>query len=491
MRSFTIYLRSHPYIIAISLIAIIQISIILIYDFNGYFGQDSYEYLKTTRELITFYKGGILPSYSVFPGMYPFICSLIGLVIPNTLFVLQFVSILSLLISYILLRKIAIMIYKTDNNIDVYLFSFFALSPYILRFGIISMNDLSGIVLWLTTLYLSLLFQSRGKLKFLLFACLFGGFAVMTRYTAIVILLMPAVICIRQILKQKKYHYFLIALLFFSLGSLPDYLLRGRFFFWELKNNGNAFPYFYFVDQYSISNVFKRDFHNLDGWQNYRFPNIIHVMQVFIHPAFIFVGTLFLIFIRKKYLLIKELQLALLTTLIYLLFLAGNAYQSNRYLMFVLPLILLFYYGAFLEITSRINFRNSKKILIILIICSIQLFLFIYSFKTTLEMNRNEKAITRDISKLPEGSTIYSFSINGALTAYIPTINIYDIYLNKVEDLSINNGYFLFNYESFSKQFEGLLPMENYQFINSNYKLKTVSKFENGWEIYQIISLTK
>ncbi len=302
---------------------------------------------------------------------------------------------------------------------------------------------------------------------------------------------MPAVICIKQILKQKKYHYFLIALLFFSLGSLPDYLLRGRFFFWELKNNGNAFPYFYFVDQYSISNVFKRDFQNLDGLQNYQYPNIIHVMQVFIHPAFIFVGTLFLIFIRKKYLLIKELQLALLTTLIYLLFLAGNAYQSNRYLMFVLPLILLFYYGAFLEITSRINFQNSKKILIILMVCSIQLFLFIYSFKATLEMNRNEKAITRDISKLPEGSTIYTFSINGALTAYIPTINIYDIYLNKVEDLSINNGYFLFNYESFSKQFEGLLPMENYQFINSNYELKTVSKFENGWEIYQIISLTK
>ena len=95
MKVLYLYIKSHPYLIAMGAITIIQITIILIYQFNGYFGQDSYEYLKTTRELIVFYKGGILPSYSVFPGMYPFICSLFGLLIPDLLFVLQFVSIIS------------------------------------------------------------------------------------------------------------------------------------------------------------------------------------------------------------------------------------------------------------------------------------------------------------------------------------------------------------------------------------------------------------
>jgi len=486
MRFFNFYIRSHPYLIAIFLIAIIQTAIILIYPFNGYFGQDSYEYLKTTREFNAYYKTGVLPSYSVFPGLYPFICSLFVLIIPNTLFVLQFVSILCLIASYLLLREIIIMIYKKDKYIDIYLFLFFSLSPYILRFSIISMSDLTGIFLWLMALYFSLLFQQKAKVTSLICACLFGGFAVMTRYTAIVILIMPAFICVMEILKQKKYTLFPVAFLFFLLGSLPDYLLKGRFFFWDINESSSAFSYFYFLDQYSIFNFFKKDFNNLDGWQHYQFPNIIYVFQIFIHPAFIFIGSIFLIFFRKKLFILKEVKISLLTIVIYLIFLAGNAYQSDRYLMFALPLVLIFYYGIFLEIISRIKLTFKKILFITSVLCGLQLALFIYSFRATISMNRNEKSIAETVSTLPLESTVYTFSIDGALKAYQPNVKIFDIYLNKLVDSTINNGYLLFNYEAFSKQFANLSPMQNYQYLESHYTLRSEKKFENGWELFHI-----
>lgn len=486
MKALFLYLKLHQYWIALFAISIIQISIILIYQFNGYFGQDSYEYLKTTRELIQYYKGGPLPTYSVFPGMYPFICSLIGLLIPDTLFVLQFVSLIALMVSYILLRKIILMIYKTDKYLDIYLFLFFALSPYILRFSIISMSDITGIVLWLTALYFSLQFQLKGRINSLLFACLFSGFAIMTRYPAVVILIMPAVICIRQILKQKKYHLFVIGVVFFLLGSLPDYFLKGRFFFWDITGNESTFSYFYFLDQYSISNFFRRDFYNLDGWQHYKYPNIVYVFQIFVHPAFIFTGLLFILFARKKQFAQKEQQLTLLTIILYLCFLAGNAYQSDRYLMFVLPLLLVFYYASFLEILNKFEFTNKKLFLFIFMITAIQLALFIYSFRVTLEMNKNEKNIADTISSLPKGVMVYTFSIDGAIKAYYPEVKIFDIYTNSLTDSTIQNGYLLFNYEAFSNQFTDLNPMENYQFLHSHYTLQSEKKFENGWELFQI-----
>ena len=486
MRSLYYYIRSNPLIIALSAIAIIQIVILLTYRFNGFFGQDSYEYLKTTRELITFYKGGETPSFSVFPGMYPFICSLFGLIIPDTLFVLQLVSLISLLLSFILLRAIIQLIYKNNKYIDVYLFLFFALSPYILRFSIISMSDLTGIALYLSAIYFSLKFQQSGKVYYLLFAGLFGGFSVMTRYPAIVIIMIPAVICMYTIIKNKRYWLIPPALILFLSGSLPDLLLRERFFFWDVSETSPAFPYFYFLDQYSLANFLKKDFYNLDGWQHYSYPNIIHVFQNFIHPAFIFAGFLFIVFFRKKYFGIYEIKLLTVIILLYAIFLAGNAYQSNRYLMFSLPLILILYYGPFLEIISRYRFTTPQQIFLIFLFSGMQLSLFIYSFRATNQMNRSDKTMAESVSALPENAVIYTFSIDGALKTYAPDVKIFDIYTNLIKDSTITNGYLLFNYKTFSTQFTDLPPMQNYQYLQTHFELQEIKQFESGWMLYAI-----
>ena len=95
--------------------------------------------------------------------------------------------------------------------------------------------------------------------------------------------------------------------------------------------------------------------------------------------------------------------------------------------MFVLPLLLVFYYASFLEILNKFEFTNKKLFLFIFMITAIQLALFIYSFRVTLEMNKNEKNIADTISSLPKGVMVYTFSIDGAIKAYYPEVKIFDI----------------------------------------------------------------
>ncbi len=478
-------LKKYPYWFAFLAILILQSCIILITGFNGYFGQDSYEYLKTTREIHAYYLGGSKPTYSVFPGMYAIVCSLFMFVFPNAILLLQVVSMLSLFFVFYFLRKVLILLFDKDKYIDAYLFLFLVLSPYLLRFSIISMSDMFGIALWVASLYFALKFQKLLGVKYLLLCVLFAGASVMTRYTAIIVVIPIAFICLQTLIKNKKIILLFPAFIVFVLSSLPDFILRQRLFFWDFSNSTPAFSYFYFLDQYHLSNFFKRDFYNLDGWQHYAVPNIIYVFEIFIHPAFIFVGTLFLVFVNKERLKNTNIQFIIGGIIFYLLFLAGNAYQGDRYLMFVLPYVLILYYPVFLYIINKFEFVLRFKYVLFWGILVVQLGLFFYSFKVILQTNRNEQEIGKYMAELPQNIAIFTFSLDGPLHMYNDEVKIFDIYSNVISN-SISEGYLLFNYSAFSEQFEGLNPMLNYRYLESNYSLKAVKEFDLGWKLYSI-----
>ena len=57
--------------------------------FNGLYGQDAYEYLRYTGRLTLFFQKGVNPGEFFWPVGYPFIASLLNLIINNGTIALQ------------------------------------------------------------------------------------------------------------------------------------------------------------------------------------------------------------------------------------------------------------------------------------------------------------------------------------------------------------------------------------------------------------------
>lgn len=478
-------IQKRPIFSFIIVAVLLQILLIVYYGFNGFFGQDSYEYLSITRSLNQYYSTGIKPEYTVYPIMYPLVCSIVNGVIPDTMFAMQLVSMISLLAAGILLVKIIRLLTPTHEYAGLFTLLFFIASPYALRFGILAMSDMFCIALWLTTFYYSLLFSNHLKQRHLYLAVFFASMCITTRYPAVIMLLLPAWISLKTIIGTKKYLLVVIAIGFILLPLLPDFIIRDRLVFWNISGEGPAFSYDFFAHQFSLSNLFQRNFHNIDGWQHYDTPNIIFGFYQFFHPAFIFCGGIFLILLLSKGMRHAYTIPLLITIMLYTLFIGCNPYQNNRYLLFTLPAVLCCYYLPFQHLINRFSKSARAIYFAAIVIFSLQIFLFSISFRPILAANKNEFKIATFISE-NEALPVYTMGIDGAISAYNPDISIINLFNTQVNSDSIETGYVVFNLVQFSDQFEGLLPMTNFTRMQESGRMHEMAAFEDGWIVYRI-----
>lgn len=478
-------LRTKPLFFLITVAVILQTVLLFYYNFNGYFGQDSYEYLRITRNISLFYKTGITPDYTVYPIIYPIVCSLVNIVIPDTMLAMQLVSMLSFCIAIVFMWRILKLLYKDIHLAPIFILLFFLLSPYLLRFSLIAMSDIFCLSLWLITLYFSLQYENSNRIQHLLAAAMFAGFAILTRYPAAVMVLLPVWICTKTILRSKKYHYFFYVLVAALLCTLPDLIIRQRFIFWNIGDTGPTFSYDFFSNQFSVANLFKRDFYNIDGWQHYATPNIVFGLFAFIHPAFIFCGVLFLPFLFYKNNRSRYTLPLLIVIILYLLFIGCNPYQNNRYLMFVLPAVLFVYYLPFVNFINKINLSPRIQTGATIGVILVQMFLFTMSFRAIIQMNQTEKTIARYVGNLP-ALPVYTIGIDGALLAYNPNMEIINLYNTTINNENKQSGYLLIQPEVITNQFSGLLPETNYLFLQEQGKLVKTNNLPDGWELYRV-----
>ncbi|MFN0276730.1 MAG: hypothetical protein ACKVPJ_13365 [Chitinophagales bacterium] len=457
----------------------------IFFDFNGLFGQDSYEYVKLQRGITEHIFSGKEIPYSVFPIGYGLTGFLAALVLQNDILAMQLISLVTLFCSAIYLRKILETIYKTNFQFDLFLVLFFLLSPYVMRFGLLVMSDMLCIAVYLFFLYHFLQFKHSKGLRSFLFAIIAGACCVYIRYASVVALLIPIIFLIFECIKLKKHQYLIYALLIFILISLPEIFLRQRFLFWNFGETNTGFAYFYVPQQWSVANFFKKGFYNMDGWQHYSYPNLLFVFQNFVHPAFIFAGVLFLFFSRKATFQLSDNKILFVIIVLYALFAAGYAYQSSRYLLFTFPLILILLYPAFARLYQLCNIPKWLKTLGIAACAGIQVFLLLYSSQTIYNANQVEKNIADTIKKEYPGRNIYTFSIDGALNTYKVSYTFFDIYRNRFDTIQ-PNSLFLYNDAAFTAQFEGLNPVKNLEFIQSNYQLEELENFDGGWKLFAI-----
>lgn len=479
------FAKKNPLFTTCILTLVLQTVLIVYYGFNGFYGQDSYEYLHITRALHLFYTTGIQPDYTVYPIMYPVVCSLFNFFIPDTFFAMQLVSILSTLFAIVLISKIITLLTSDNRYRFLYILLFFVLSPYVLRFSIIAMSDMLCITFWLATYYFSLQFSINRKPSALWLTALFAGLAVATRYPAVVLLLLPAWICLKTIIREKKYVLLLGVVIVILATTVPDYIIRQRIFFWNINSEGADLSYHFFAEQFRVINLFKNNFMNLDGVQQYPFPNIVFVFYHLFHPAFIFCGIILLWGLRKKENRTSDFTVMVIVLVLYSLFIGCNPYQNNRYLLFAFPLVLFIYFLPFKNWLERSGLGKKYLFYWVIPVICIQILLFTMGFRVTNTMHKTEVEITRHLKNLPQ-KTIYTMGIDGAVSAYLPESDVVNLFNVDIDTAQLHNVYVLFNEAAFGKQFAGLRPMHNFNLCKETGNMREVKVFNEGWVLYEI-----
>ena len=465
------------------ILLLLLIVVAILYGFNGLYGQDAHEYLRMSRELHDVFSGGREMSDSIFPILFPFMGFLLSKIIPNDVIALQAVSMISFSVAFYFIVKIIGLLYENKPRTVWYTGLFLAVSPYVFRFGLLSMSDMLCLMLIVLALYSMVSFILRKKKYHAVLALFFCSAALATRYAVSPIVIPLMIVTGIIMIRRKDWRNLFLAALCAVVPLLPDWFLRHRLLF--LKFDDGRFSVGYGSNAYAWSplNFFRSDFINVDGVQHYDQWNIVYAFFNIIHPAFLFTGVVFLFFIRKSDWETGLSKLFISIILLYALFLAGLPYQSNRYLLQSFPLVIIFLYPAFIRMSERLFRRRSVVIAAVVSTVLLQAALFIYSFQSVHELNQTEKHISAIVKKY-DPPVVYTTSITPALQSY-GVKNTKDLFMERISSVE-PGSYLLFNETQFSEHFEGKKPMMNYDFIRSHYHLILVDSMFDGWKLFRV-----
>jgi len=445
--------------------------------FNGLYGQDSFEYLRYSRALYDFLTGGPFPGRFWWPPFYPLTGTLLSFILPDT-FSLQTVSICGYGLTFFFLRKIL------DHNhpqngfkISSYLFLFFLLSPFIMRYSSTIMSESLAMAFITGFFYFYLLFIENKNYKHLLLTVTFGCAAINTRYAASILLLMPGIHVLYLFIRNFRIKYLVYSFMIILLTFIPNFYLN-------LYQPGSIFGQTHF-NHWSFLHYFQRSFSTTDGFLSYALPNIIYVFSSLVHPGFIFGGIVFIIFFKIKNLSSSFMKVAAGTILLYALFLAGLTFQNDRVLILSFPLLLLLFFGSYLEISDRLKeIKKSYYYIILILVIIIQLGLFYRAFRPFYENNRVIKTVSAEMLHYQD-KRIYTFNIDMALKAYGVKNEIINLWEKKLADFK-PGSLVLFNYLNSREQWKGMNPMLNWEEMNRDHHLELKENLPGGWALYEI-----
>jgi len=446
-------------------------------DFNGLYGQDSHEYYRYSRAVLNFFKTGDSPGDYFWPVYYPIFGALFGIVMDN-LICLQLISILSLTGSLFFLFRIMIEIFSDDNHLTIYLLITFLLSPFVLRSSLVVMSDMLSVFFITASFYFFIDYiHNKGAKQIVLFS-IFSSMAVLTRYAAVVVLLLPAIIIINQIIKNgKSLHLFICAAIAFLL-SLPHILIR--------ESNVAGFMDHIWLQDWSLSNFLRSDFVTSEGIQHYRFPNILNSFSNIFFPTYLVFGLVLAVLSERNLPINRFWLISVAIVFVYAMFLAGIPYQNHRYLLLSYPFVVITIFPGFERFVKLLDKRKNLYNIAVCSMLAIQLFYCVYFFKPVYERNILEKKIAEFV-KNDTHKNVYAFDIDVSFMSYDVNKNVVNMWKEKISYFDIKS-IVIFNEGKFKEQWANLNPMLNWNELKTNYTLMELKDFGSGWKAFEIRS---
>lgn len=448
----------------------------LVLEFDGFYGQDSYEYLRYTQALKDYYLSGTNPGDYFWPVMYPLISSLFSLLI-DAKWVLVLISFGSFLGIIGLIPKIIGELYpakKSAAMINLYVLISFCFSPYFFRSSLIGMSDMLACFFAVCSLYTLLKYIKFFQLKWAVLFVALAVAAVMTRYACVVLILPMGCYFVYLLLVGRRWLSIGTATVITCLVLMPHFLIRGGGSFNFLNHS--------WLVNWNLMNFFSNSFATHDGFQEHSFSNLIYVLSPFCHPGYLLIGAGLLIF--SKFKLKNGAPWYLVAgVFLYLLFLAGVEMQNMRFFVIVFPFCVLLFYPAFVRGRNKLPRTLFSAGVVVAIL--LQTFYFTYSFSKFYKRQVFEKSVAKKIIEMNVEGSIYAFSLDVALINRGVTNEFKNLWSTKYDKFEMGS-HVLFNAESSLKQWKGRAPILNWNKLVAEYQLTLVMDFGEGWKLYKI-----
>lgn len=447
-------------------------------NFDGAYGQDSYEYLRYTKAIEKYFYEGVKPGSFYWPVFYPLLGFVFKTLFGNAILSLQLLSCFSFSLSCIYVLKTINLLFPKHKHNFLFVFLFGLLSPYFLKTGLVVMSDATAILFIVLSFYY--FFQFKVKKRGLILTLFFISCAVMTRFPSTIILFPVVIATLVLAFKEQKYKQLFISTLVAGIPLIPYFIFQKKSLLSATENP--------FLKSWSIQNFFSSSYTSVDGFQNYLLPNLIFVLKVFFHPGFIFIGFLLSIFFFRKKIFFKSFSSKIIITSIgiYLLFLAGIPFQNTRVLSLVFPLVLILLAPVFEHLIQFYKIKKNQLIFFSIITICIQVTLFTLSFKGTFKRAVFEKNLVEKI-QIYQGNKLFAFDYDIALKGRDLDFNYQNMYVKLYTDFN-KNDLVLFNPDDLTQQWKDKNPMKNWHKINDSYNLETLIVFDNNWKLYRIVS---
>lgn len=456
------------------LYAVVFIIIRYIFNFEGLYGQDSFEYYRYAKEIKSCIFSLEKPKPFFWPVLYPLLGAFIDIIFNNMTFSLQLISCLSMFFTIVYFIKTIDLLYPSIKK-SLLAFIIIASIPFFIKFSILIMSDALTCLFVSVSIFHFIKYTTTKKTSFIFMAYMLSLFAIQTRYVSIVIFLPFYANSLYEILKKEEKMKSMLFILFaIVIGLLPHILLK-----WDDFNHTYNHSH---IINWSLQNLFLRDFFTIDGLMNYRLPNILYYIIINFGPGYLLLISIISMIGLKKIELRKPQFLILFSIILYIIFLAGVPFQNSRFEILVMTLLLLLLFPA---LNYAFEKNNKVAIWISVIGSFLSIGIFFHYFNPILKRSILEKNVSAYfISNYPQ-KTIYAFDIDVAMLGYGVRSPIINIWKDKITTYQLGS-LIIFNEAALGKQWENKNPMINWNYLKNNYSLTKLQTFEQGWEVYEI-----
>lgn len=445
-----------------------------LFDYNGLYGQDSYEYARYSNDILNYWSGGTMPSNFSWPKLFPLLGALVSFMLNYPVEIgLQIVSILSLVVaSYV----IGFLLSERAGVISGHLWAMSSvlLAPFLFRLGLSSMSDpLSVFFIALGILGIAK-YKEQHNLSWFLAAIVGITGAFVSRWAAF-----PIAFCLSIILAME-WRYFKVQYLLIAAGIALVFFMP-EIIFQDPKGQGviNAG----FFSGWTPLNLFKSSFITNDGITQYTTINIVKAFEPFYHPGLAFPFLLCILSVRIIFKDAMRVKLFLLV-LAYLVFIGCFPLQNSRFFVVIIPILSYLFYPAFLTttkvISKKLSFLKPAHVLILLL--SIQVSMSSYALTTYLQFNQDEKELSQAFKDM-RSERVYCYGTSMLLKHYNKNnefISLYKIAKNpyQVGDYYLHNTYWE-DEEKLSKMFF----LKFFKEHSDDFRME--AKYKKGWALYR------
>jgi len=491
---------------------IYRLLFVLIFQFDGLYGQDAYTYYDNSAAVIQAVQNFRLPPNFYWPVGYPLFTSLFSLFTAGNL---GLAGLIVSLIAGALLPGVIFLLtrgilrfppeyrsYSQNNTLTKQNYHIACFAGIITCFSgapvkssLVIMSDAAGLLFASLSMLFLVKYAADGIARHIILTFVFAALAIMTRYAYFMILIPVGIFCANHVLKEHIHNTYnrgeTVKHLFFALLAgavvfMPQLLFIAKYGIAYFPKDPEQQSW---VMKWSPANFFLRDFVTVDGAMHYTLWNGLYYLSPICHPlslslfGFTFLYGLLTLIRGKNY---RVLSFCLIWFLPIYLYLAGSPYQSLRYTLSYLP--------PFVIVAAiGLGAIKNKRIAVFILAAgsAVSIGFSVYHLKGFSDQKNNELEIVRLVDNIvPAGSKLFAFQITAAINHY-SKIRAYEFFyfdgksLEKEIEKSSGDVYFILPEHQLETQWKGLPVEKTFAFLLENFKPVTIAS-SGQYKFYKI-----